>query len=189
MIAVDNKIVDNVFSDEEIAIIYEHVKNTPEDKRFYQEAFAHTAYFSWLPDQIVDKIVSVVNNNSEKKLVLKELSFARYENSRGLNPLLFPHYDESFKEQRVTFDIQLKASRPWAIVVEDTPYTLSDNQGLFFSGTHQVHWREKMDFDNGEIVDMIFCHFSEEDPETTPAEHYQSMNKKVQHFRDQYYAQ
>lgn len=188
MIAVENKVIGDIFSDEEISIIYEHVANTPEDKRFYQEAFAHTAYFSWLPEQIVDKIVSVVNKNSQKKLVLKELSFARYENTRGLNPLLFPHYDESFKEQRVTFDIQLKASRPWAIVIEDSPYTLSDNEALFFSGTHQVHWREKVEFCPGETVDMIFCHFSEEDPETTPDSHYEAMNKKVEKFRNQYYA-
>jgi hypothetical protein len=35
---------------------------------------------------------------------------------------------------------------------------------------------------------MIFCHFAEESPETTPEEHYQIMDAKVKHFRDQYYA-
>lgn len=188
MTVVENKIVDQVFSEEDILAIYEHVENTPEDKKSYQENFAHTAYFSWLPDQVVEKIVKIANDNFDKKLVLKELSFARYENSRGLNPLLFPHYDETFKEQRITFDIQVKSSMPWAIVVEDKPYTLSDNQALFFSGTHQVHWREKVEFKDGDFVDMIFCHFSEEDPETTPESHYAIMNEKVKKFRDQYYA-
>lgn len=188
MVTVENKIVDNIFSESEILDIYRHVENTPEEKRVYQEVFAHTAYFSWLPESIVDKIVKVVNENFDTKLVLKELSFARYENSRGMNPLLFPHYDETFKEQRITFDIQLKASLPWSIVVEDAPYTLKDNQALFFSGTHQVHWREKVVFKEDDYADMIFCHFSEENPDATPEDHYKEMDKKVEFFRDQYYA-
>lgn len=188
MIAVENKIVEFIFTESEMSDIYQHVNNTPEDKRVYQEAFAHTAYFSWLPEHIVEKIVSVVNDNFDKRLVLKELSFARYENSRGKNPLLFPHYDETFKEQRVTFDIQLKSSMPWGIIVEDRPYILQDNQALFFSGTHQVHWREKIVFGDDDYMDMIFCHFSEEDPESTPEDHYRDMDSKVKLFRNQYYA-
>jgi hypothetical protein len=188
MINVENKIIDNIFTDEEIAAIYRHVENTPEEKRFYQDAFAHTAYFSWLPESVVNKIVRVVNDNFDRPLVLKELSFARYANTKNMNPLLFPHYDETFKEQRVTFDIQLKATKPWSIVVEDRPYTLEDNQALFFSGTHQVHWREKTVFSDTDFVDMVFCHFSEETPEPTPQEHYQKMNASVEEFRKQYYS-
>ena len=188
MVAVENKIVDNIFTESEISDIYKHVNNTPEGKKSYQEAFAHTAYYSWLPEHIVEKIVKVVNDNFDTNLVLKELSFARYENSRGMNPRLFPHYDETFKEQRITFDIQVKSSLPWNIVVEDEPYTLQDNQALFFSGTHQVHWREKIAFESDDYMDMIFCHFSEENPETTPEDHYKDMDLKVKLFRDQYYA-
>jgi hypothetical protein len=188
MLSVENKIVKDIFSEEEMAQIYDHIENTPEEKKNYQEAFAHTAYYSWLPETIVDKIVSVASESFGKKLVLKELSFARYENSRGMNPLLFPHYDETFKEQRITFDIQLKSSLSWSIVVEDAPYTLEDNQALFFSGTHQVHWREKVIFKDDDYMDMVFCHFSEENPEATPEDHYIDMDKKVKLFRDQYYA-
>lgn len=188
MVAVENKVIDNIFSKEEIDSIYSHIENTPKDKQFYQDAFAHTVYFSWLPAEVVDKIVSVANANFHKKLVLKELSFARYANTRGMNPLLFPHYDETFKEQRITFDIQVRATKPWGIVVEDSVYTLKDNQALFFSGTHQVHWREKMQFDESDYVDMVFCHFSEESPEHTEDAHYLEMNAKVKIFKDQYYA-
>jgi hypothetical protein len=37
-------------------------------------------------------------------------------------------------------------------------------------------------------VDMIFCHFTEENPEVTPEEHYQIMDTRVKVFKDQYYA-
>lgn len=188
MIAVENKIVSNIFSNEEISEIYQHIENTPEDKKFYQDVFAHTAYFSWLPDKIVETITKAANESFGKKLILKELSFARYANTRGLNPLLFPHYDETFKEQRITFDIQVKATKPWSIVVEDMPYTLKDNEALFFSGTHQVHWREKLEFDESDYVDMIFCHFAEENPEPMSQEHLLKMNAKVEKFKVQYYS-
>jgi hypothetical protein len=187
-VTVENKIVNVEFSQDEVDAIYDHVNNTPKDQTAYQEAFGHTIYLSWLPEKIVDKIVKVANDSFGKKIILKELAFCRYANTTGKNPLLFPHYDETFKEQRVTFDIQLRATKPWAIVVEDKPYTLSDNEALFFSGTHQVHWREKLEFEETDYVDMIFCHFAEESPETTPEEHYQIMDAKVKHFRDQYYA-
>jgi hypothetical protein len=187
-LTVENRIVDIEFSQDEISAIYSHVENTPKDRAVYQEAFAHTVYFSWLPDQIVNKIIKIANDNFDRKLILKELAFCRYANTDGKNPLLFPHYDQTFKEQRITFDIQVKATRPWAVVVEDRPYILSDNQGLFFSGTHQVHWREKLDFEKTDYVDMIFCHFTEENPEVTPEEHYQIMDTRVKVFKDQYYA-
>lgn len=186
MIKVQNKIVDNVFSESELSNIYEHISNTPEDRQQYQDVFAQTAYFSWMPENIINKIVSVVNDNFDTKLILRELSFARYANTRGKNPLLFPHTDETFKEQRVTFDIQIKATKPWSIIVENEPYTLRDNQALFFSGTHQVHWREKLEFEDSDYVDMIFCHFSEENPEEISEEHLLKMKNLVASFKDQY---
>lgn len=187
MVEVPNIIVDNIFTEDEIKLIYDHVENTPEDRRQYQNVFAQTAYLSWLPEEIVNKINSVVSKNFDTPLVLKELSFARYENSRGLNPLLFPHYDDSFKQQRVTFDIQLKSSMSWSIVIEDVPYTLEDNQALFFSGTNQIHWREKVIFGKDDFVDMIFCHFSEVDPEDLSEDHLANMEHLKKKYQDEYY--
>lgn len=187
MLTVENKIVKNVFTDAEIKDIYRHIENTSEEKTFYQKDFSQTVYHSWLPQHIVDKVTAIVNGSFDRKLVLRELSFARYDN-KSTAPKLFPHYDESFPEQRVTFDIQVKSSKSWAIIVEDAPYTLSDNEALFFSGTHQVHWREKTTFSDEDYVDMIFCHFSEESAEKTPEDHYHKMNALVEKFRNQYYS-
>lgn len=185
----DNFIIDNIFTDEEIGVIYNHIDNTPEDKKFLHTAFGHTAYFSWLPDSIIKKIEKVVSENFDKPLVLRELSFARYDTSGGRKPLLFPHFDETFKEQRITIDIQVRSTRPWAIVVEDKPFTLKDNQALVFSGTHQIHWREKVEFADNDCVDMIFCHFSEPLDVAVPSseDHLKTMFAKQDFYKDAYY--
>jgi hypothetical protein len=58
----------------------------------------------------------------------------------------------------VTFDIQLRTSEPWALVVEEDVYNLQDNQALVFSGTQQIHWREDKQIADDAEIDMIFCH-------------------------------
>lgn len=180
-----NIIVDEIFSDEEIAQIYEHVDNTPKDKQGVVAIFGQTAFHSWLPQNIVDKIVARAQSISDTPIKLRELSFARYSYDSGHKPALIPHTDETFKEPRLTFDIQLKSSRPWAIVVEGVPYTLEDNQALVFAGTHQVHWREKIEFEQDDYMDMIFCHFSADtDEENTLGPDHEAL---MQSKRDEWF--
>ena len=125
--------------------------------------FGHTAYYSWLPEDVVKSLTRAAQSTSDIPLVLRELSFARYDTSHGIEPSLFPHSDETFREPRITFDLQLKSNLDWPIVVEGKPYVLSDNQALTFSGTHQIHWREHIKFNDDNFMDMIFCHFSAAD--------------------------
>jgi len=159
-----NIILKDIFNDQEITDIYKHIEETPEDRRQLVEQFSHTAYLSWLPQHVVDTIVTRAQEASDKELVLRELSFARYEKVRdNLEVRLTPHRDETFREPRVTVDIQLKSNIDWPIVVEGKEYLLKDNEALTFAGTHQVHWRTKREFSDGEFMDMIFCHFSAKD--------------------------
>jgi hypothetical protein len=175
-----NIIIDNFFTDSEIEQIYDHVKNTPEDKKILVDVFGHVAYFSGLPNEIVEKIEKVSQKNYNKKIKLEAFCYARYSIDYGIKPKLFPHYDDTFKEPRFTVDIQLKATKAWPIVVEGRPYTLKNNQALTFSGTHQIHWREKIAFDKNDYVDMIFCHFVEDSDNqiNLGKEHADAMNEK-----------
>jgi mannosyltransferase OCH1-like enzyme len=69
---------------------------------------------------------------------------------------------------KVTFDIpsELKSTFDWKIFVEGKSFTLKDNDALVFSGTNQLHWRERINFKKDDFVDMLFCHFIQdcEDP-------------------------
>ena len=188
MLSVKNKIISNIFTEEEIDIIYQHIEQAPESKTFYQKDFSYISYNSVLPEKIIDKIKEIVNHNFDQPLVLRELCFARYKIVSGKNPKLYPHYDDTFNEQRVTFDIQVKASIPWNIIIEETPFLLKDNEALIFSGTDQIHWREKVIFKEDDFVDMIFCHFSEENPEKLSLDHYEKVNPLKKMYFDNYYS-
>lgn len=160
----ENLVIDNVFSEEEIAQIYDHINSTPEDRKLFVEVFSHTAYLSWMPQNIVDTIVKKAQETIGTPIVLRELSFARYSIvDERFNVKLTPHRDETFREPRLTVDIQLKSNVDWPITVEGRDYQLKDNQALTFAGTHQIHWRPKIEFKDGDFLDMIFCHFSAKD--------------------------
>lgn len=159
---LNNEILYGIFNDEEINQIYSHIQNTDESQTKILSVFGHKAYFSGLPDNITEKILNIAQQACPRKIKLTEVSFARYSSEWGHDVKLFPHYDENFKEPRFTLDIQIKSTVPWAIVVEGEKYILKDNEALIFSGTHQIHWREKIKFSDSDYTDMIFCHFTED---------------------------
>lgn len=159
-----NLIIDNIFTESEIEDIYKHVDLASDDRKRFLDYYSQTAYFNWLPQHIVDTLVAKAQATIDTPIVLRELSFARYEKKSDDIPVrLTPHRDETFREPRLTVDIQVKSNIDWPISVEGREYQLKDNQALTFAGTHQVHWRPKRDFKDGEFLDMVFCHFSARD--------------------------
>ena len=193
-----NLVIDNIFTEEQIEDIYKHIESAKDDQKYLQEIFSHTAYLNWLPQHIVDRVVEVAQSTTDIELELRELSFARYEKLIEGNPVqLLPHRDETFREPRLTLDIQLRASRSWPLVVEGKTFVLEDNQALTFAGTHQVHWREKIEFNDDDYVDMVFCHFSEKgvekeilgpypEPGDELGKHDQKMREKAHYWQKIY---
>ena len=148
-----------------------------------------------LPESVERKIVDHCEKISgESGLVISEYQFARYTNIYEEDgtlgaPLLSPHYDETFKEPRFTFDYQMKSNTTWPLVVEEREYPLEDNQALTFSGTHQIHWRTKKVFSDEEFIDMIFFHLKKSDAKPKGADVNSIMNEKAKHFIKVYEAQ
>lgn len=155
-----NKIYKNILSEQDINDVYNSINNTEEDRTFIIKQYRQKAYFSELPQHVVEKIINYVNNIYPDKLELREISFATYRKIDGVDPILSPHFDSTFEEPRFTFDIQLKSNISWPIVVEHRPFILNDNEALTFSGTGQIHWRTYREFKDDDFIDMIFCHFS-----------------------------
>ena len=159
---MQNVIVDNVLTNEEIDSIYESIKNP--SNHYIMKRFNQTISDFRLPDEINEKIIKYCEEISgESNLKIEEYQFARYkkivdEHGNIGHPSLTPHYDETFSEPRFTFDYQIKSNTDWPLVVEDKHFTLKDNQALTFSGTHQIHWRTKKMFRDDEFIDMIFFH-------------------------------
>ena len=55
---------------------------------------------------------------------------------------------------------------------------MKDNEALTFSGTHQVHWRPKREFVEGEFLEAIFMHFEPAIPSVLSTDHINAMRQK-----------
>jgi hypothetical protein len=183
-----NQIVKEVFTKEEMELIYDYMNSAKEENFNFHPSLGHKAFWIGMPQSIQDKVLSVAQQYSDVPLKLTEVSAARYANGYVCPPNLYPHID-FFETPRFTFDVQLKSTRNWTIVVEHEPFILRDNEAVLFSGTNQVHWREKTTFRDDDIIDMLFCHFSEdsENPETNSEEFKTEILKREQDLRDLYY--
>jgi hypothetical protein len=85
-------------------------------------------------------------------------------------PNLDFHIDSVFTKPMLTFDIQMRSTLDWPIIVNEKEYSLKDNQALTFSGTHQVHSRKPVAFKEDDVCDMIFCHLEHSDLEDIDVE-------------------
>lgn len=181
-----NLIIHNVLTKREIDAVYDHIAKTPIDRTNVMESLGHRAYYSWLPQEVVDKLTAQAQSTTDRIIELRELSFARY--SAELNPRLHPHLDTVFKEPRLTFDVQVGGNVSWPITVEGKDYVLKNNEALTFAGTHQIHWRPKMKFEPGQYLDMIFCHFSAvgDEPESLGDDHYLPLQARCDKLEEIY---
>jgi hypothetical protein len=158
------RVVDNVLLAEHIDEIYRVINNTSDSNTRVQPWAGHKVWDVKFSKEIEKRITSIAQAEIGDHVELDfDYSFARYSPKFGYKCKLFPHYDTR-DSQRVTFDIQLRASEPWSVVVENIPYPLKDNQALMFAGTQQIHWRENKDIDAEAEIDMIFCHLTYKEP-------------------------
>lgn len=182
-----NVVIDNVLSRDEIEQIYREISQSYDS--YVMERYGQKISNFRMPKSALDKIIKICEDVSGVTgLVLEAYQFSRYEKFTRPDgtismPRLIPHYD-SFPEPRFTFDYQISSNTSWPLVVEGTELTLADNQALTFSGTHQIHWRTDKVFNDGEFIDMIFCHLFL--PNSTPnsEEHWESMRQKESHFTE-----
>jgi hypothetical protein len=156
----NNKIYSDIFSLEELEILYNAITDDTTNRTEIVPIYAQKVWFVEIPSIIVDKVTSIMKDIHKQEVKLEEICFARYSKEYGEFPVLTPHFDNTFKEPRVTFDVQLNANIKWPIVVEGKSFLLKDNQAMTFSGTHQVHWRDPINFKDGDFIEMLFCHFS-----------------------------
>lgn len=185
-----NTIVDSVLTDEEINTLYSIIENS--EKGYLMELFNQKISDFALPENISKKIIAKCEELSgESDLEITEYQFSRYEkivNEDGSirNPNLFPHYDGTFPEPRFTFDYQIGGNTTWPLVVENAVFELKNNQALTFSGTHQIHWRSKKDFKDGERIDMIFFHLRKKGAKKKDISVLETMNIKQAKFKEIY---
>jgi hypothetical protein len=169
---IENKILDNIFTQEQIDRIYQYVNACPKDKIKNDNPWGQTVFYIKEfnskfdgAEDIYKTIEDRVAQAYGKRINILGIQFARYDTSSHIMPNLDFHIDSVFKKPMLTFDIQLKSTIDWPIIVNEKEYTLKDNQALTFSGTHQVHSRKPVNFTSNDVCDMIFCHLEHSDME------------------------
>ena len=139
--------------------IYKKVDELDSSSAHIVKELGHTTYFMEFNDGFKKMMLDKIQPFFETKLEITEVAFARYHHDSGYIPKLFPHFDH-FKEHRITFDIQLKSTIEWPIIVEGTEFILQNNDAVVFSGTDQIHWRKNIELSKEDYVDMLFIHLS-----------------------------
>ena len=187
----ENVIVENVLTEDEVSILYSTINNPRSN--YIMKLFAQTVSDFELPDGVAKKIIDYSEKISgESNLEIAEYQFARYSNvtdsesGQSLFPNLTPHWDAAFAEPRFTFDYQIGGNATWPLVVEDKKFTLTNNSALTFSGTHQIHWREKKIFADSDYIDMIFFHLRKKNSQPYDADLAKEMQEKAKHYFQKY---
>lgn len=182
-----NIVIKDVLDESEIKEIYAMVDQSY--NRFIMPHLGQQVSDFRMPDSVMDKILKISREISGyDDLVLEAYQFARYEKfvrEDGVTsiPKLAPHHD-TFDQPRFTFDYQLGSNISWPIVVEGNEAVLKDNEAVTFSGTHQVHWRPDRKWEEGEYIDMIFCHLHSPSFTANPDGHNEMMLARAKDYRD-----
>ena len=186
-----NVIVENVLTEDELSRLYS-VIDSPSSK-YIMKLFAQTVSDFNLPLDIANKIINYCEEISgESDLEISEYQFARYRNvtdpesGQRLLPNLTPHWDSSFIEPRFTFDYQIGGNTSWTLVVESKDFTLKNNSALTFSGTHQIHWREKKVFSDSDYIDMVFFHLRKKNSQSYNTDLPKEMQEKEKYYFKKY---
>lgn len=165
---LSNVIVRDILTADEVNDILDMINKSGTPT--FMEELSCSSYHITLSKSIIDKFIKIAQDIAGEPVELKEYNVSRYSNvnynGKMYYPMLYPHIDEGFKEKdaRITLDYQLRGNVDWSIIIdnwqEEKEFMLKDNELLSFSGTHQVHWRNKKIFKDGDFLDLIFFHFS-----------------------------
>jgi hypothetical protein len=155
---IEPRILENVLNKEDIDSLYYLLDNSTESQRHISKGWGQKSWTLDISKGIIDKIEKIIKEIYGDDWYLEVPRVARYDNSLDCIPYLDPHID-NFLDHRLTLDIQLRSNIDWPIMIDGVSFDIKDNCGLIFSGTKNVHWRPERTFEDGDFVDLLFCHF------------------------------
>ncbi len=156
--------IKSVFNEEQIAALIEEIegnrtdKNTPEEYRPFEEEVLGRVMIPFRTPKIVeDRVLEIAAQYGHPDLRFTHITSFEYNAKYG-NPKLPVHTDKNASQ--FTIDYQLKSNFDWSNFVMGKKFTLKDNDALIFSGSHQLHWRQKRKLVDGEFKHMITWHMA-----------------------------
>jgi hypothetical protein len=110
-----------------------------------------------LSQEVEDKIRSKFEEKTGGPVGHIGILWARYTLESTSTPSLMPHQDRSETHTAFMFTAELDTNIDWDFYVEDEKFIMEKNKAIWFSGTHQAHWRPDYDFQEGDFYDIILC--------------------------------
>lgn len=150
--------IQNVLLEDNIITLKHHFKRF----EHYYLTVGYAGQRKWALNypEISKRLQEVVSEQIKENVITTEIELCVYAPEFGYEPKLYPHYDHHVTDgQRLTMSIQIDSNIDWDIVVENKNYKCNKNEGIVFSGTQQIHWREKYNFKKLDYSASVFAHF------------------------------
>ncbi len=184
-------VLHKALSQEDLDAIYMSMENAREDNLSIHENDSKITYFGdAIPNYLRDKILDMFQPYYDFKLSKTGHCAVRYTSINGKNPVLRPHTDTQpvFPGPKLSVSVQLKKNIDWKINAEDQSFLLEEGDAIIFSGTHQVHWRDPIEFKEGDFLDVFLDSYSTEDLKhsTISEEDQVQINLKKEKYMQEY---
>jgi hypothetical protein len=176
------KLIENLFTEEEYQNLYNQVAESskiPDDVRVIDE-LGYTSTSLYLNDTIKNVLWEKIETELGIKTKECWTHYARYSLQSGHKPLLMPHYDRALTKAMFSLAIVLDSTFNWDIYVEGEKFVPRKNDGVLFSGSHQVHWRPDVEFKEDDYYDIMVCQFEEltDEDRSLSKEHKETMDER-----------
>jgi hypothetical protein len=160
--------IEHFFTKENVDSVYETVNDLMRkgeedhgDRYHYMTKLTNNGFIAILSPEGFDKSISQAFYDKASELIENPAPvgflFARYTWDSGDAPTLLPHCDRSEKKMGLYGTVQLDATLDWDFYVEDEKFEMQHNTAVWFTGTHQPHWRPDKDFGPNDFYDIIIC--------------------------------
>lgn len=176
--------IKDVFTQDHINELIHHYRRF----EHYYETVGYAGQRKWGLNYrgIAQRLEEVVSENLGEEVTTNNVELCIYTQDFGYKPKLYPHWDHHVTDgQRVTMSVQIDSNVDWDIFVEGNRYKCNKNEGLVFSGTQQVHWRDKIDFKPGDYSASVFAHFVYKNNKLMEKNHHEIMT----YWEDKYQKQ
>jgi hypothetical protein len=150
------RIINNIFSKDEIDRIYESVSNNESVVDTKLGRIQYNQIIDAIDDTTSNKLHDIVMRITNTNLKMGGVVYVEYNNLYG-TPNLPPHVDADSTD--ILMNIQLESNTVWELGLNLKTYSLKDNSGLLFNPNENIHWRVHKKFLDGEYVKMLFIRF------------------------------
>lgn len=156
--------IKNMFNQEQIDALLLEIHNnrtdpnTPEEYRpFEEEGLGRVMIPFRTPKIVEDRVMEIAAQYGHPDLKFTHITSFEYNAKFGQSKLPV-HTDKNASQ--FTIDYQLRSNFDWSNYVLGKKFTLKDNDALIFSGSNQLHWRQKRKLVEGEYKHMITWHMA-----------------------------